>query len=86
MTVDYTPESSLIKVAHYAANLAEDIREQDPYRLYGRLVDLCALRPAFAAQVVMVFAVMFDPDTITTKELDRRAEAIARNRAGRKAS
>lgn len=81
MTVDYTPASDITKAASYAATIAEDIREQDPYSLYGRLVDLCALRPAFAAQVVMTFAVMFDPDTITTKELDRRADAIARSKA-----
>lgn len=81
MTVDYTPPSDITNAVRYAATIAEDIREQDPYSLYGRLVDLCALKPAFAAQVVMTFAVMFDPDAITTKELDRRAEAIAHARA-----
>jgi len=80
---DYTPAADLATVVDCAAGFAEAIREPGPhtsYRAYGRAVELCALRPAFAAQVLMTFAVLFDPDEITTKELDRRADNIIRRR------
>jgi hypothetical protein len=33
--------------------------------------------PVKAAQLMMALAIGFDPDTVTTKMLDRRAEEIA---------
>lgn len=77
--VDYAPEHDLDAVADYAAELGIRIRDEDPYAVYGQLVDLCARRPAKAAQVLMTFAAWFDPNT-RRSVLVARAQAITARR------
>lgn len=77
--VDFTPDSNIHRVARRALELADQIREEDNYAVYGQLVDLCATRPAQAAQVLMTFAAWFDMDT-RPSVLAARAEAITARR------
>lgn len=82
LLVDYAPTRNIDRVADDAIDIAERIRRVDPYRLYGELVELCALHPAKGAQLLMAFAAWFDLD-LTLPDLQIRAEqtvAEARSR------
>lgn len=77
--VDYAPDSNLHRVARRALDLTAQIREEDNYAVYGQLVNLCATKPAVAAQVLMTFAAWFDTDTRPSVLADR-VEAITARR------
>lgn len=70
--IDRQPDGDLDRVARIAAELGERIRTDDTSRMYEELVELCANHPMKAAQLLMVFAVWFDPN-VRTSVLERRA-------------
>ena len=77
--IDWTPDSNLHRVARFAAELADRIREEDPRELYEELTSLCHRHPAKATQMLMALAAWFDPDQ-TTAQLVARAESISEAR------
>ena len=77
--IDWTPDSNLHRVARFAAELADRIREEDPRELYEELTSLCHRHPAKATQMLMALAAWFDPEQ-TTAQLVARAEAITEAR------
>lgn len=79
MTVDNNAEQDLDVVARIAAELGVRIRDEDPGRLFGELVDLCRYHPVKAAQLLQCHAAWFDPET-PTSVLIRRAEDIGARR------
>lgn len=83
--IDYKPDHDLDRVAGIAVDLGERVREEDPRRMYDDLVDLCAKHPAKAAQLIMCFAVWFDPNT-TTSELIARAQEVSGARTHRRSA
>lgn len=76
--VDLAPDPDLDRVAGIAADLGEWIRTEDTGRMYDECVALCAGHPMKAAQLLMVFAVWFDPD-VRASVLQRRAIRAADN-------
>ena len=78
-TVDLVPDHDLHRVARFAADLGERIRDEDPRRLFDELVLLCQYHPAKAAQLLMTHAAWFDPAQ-TTETLTSRAAAITASR------
>lgn len=76
-SVDLSPDPNLDRVGRIAAQLGERIRDEDPRQMYEELVALCARQPAKAAQLIMTFAIWFDPDE-DNDELVARARRITR--------
>ena len=72
--VDYSRDSDLNRVARFAAELGDRIRDEDPREMFDELVALCAKHPGKAAQLMMCFCAWFDPD-------EEDAELVARARA-----
>ncbi len=79
--VDWQPDSNLDRVAHYAAELGDRIREEDPREMFEHLAAFCAGHPAKAAQLLMTFAAWFDPQE-ETGVLVARARDITATRLG----
>lgn len=77
--IDWTPDSNLHRVARFAAELADRIRDEDPRELFEELANLCHRHPAKAAQMLMAHAAWFDPEQ-TTAQLVARAESISEAR------
>lgn len=77
--IDWTPDPNLHRVARFAAELADRIREENPRELFEELAGLCHRHPAKAAQMLMAHAAWFDPDQ-TTAQLVARAESITEAR------
>ncbi|AQT82497.1 hypothetical protein B1R94_02110 [Mycolicibacterium litorale] len=77
--MDFSPDPNLDRVGRITSGLGERIREEDPREMFDELVSLCAWHPAKAAQIIMCFAVWFDPleDTPT---LVGRARAVSASR------
>lgn len=73
---DYTLESDLDRVADIAAALGTRIRDHDPRQMFDELSLLCENHPGKAAQLLMCFAVWFDPDQ-TTAQLVARARSVS---------
>lgn len=73
------PESDLDRLANIAYQLSEQVRDDDPNKVRAELIRLCASHPVKAAQVLMVLAIWFDPDT-TTQTLWERTESVCRSR------
>lgn len=76
---DWKPDHNIHRVARFAAELADRIREEDPRELFEELANLCHRHPAKAAQMLMAHAAWFDPEQ-TTAQLTARAEAITEHR------
>lgn len=79
MSADLTAETDLDQLAKVAYELSERVRDDNPVRVRRELELLCHNHPVRAAQLLMVFAVWFDPDT-TTKQLQQRVDSVARSR------
>lgn len=77
--IDMNPEQDMDALAEIAYELAERVRDDDPHVMRAELQRLCVEHPVKAAQVVMVLAVWFDPETTTT-ELWERVNSVARSR------
>lgn len=77
---DFAPDQNLNRVARITADLGQRIREEDPDRLFGELINLCHDHPAKAAQIIMCFAAWFDIEQ-KTDELVARARAASAYRA-----
>lgn len=75
--VDESYETNMRALKGVLYRLVESVREVDPRQVHAELVLLSSRHPVKAAQLMMTLAIGFDPDTVTTKMLDRRAEEIA---------
>lgn len=76
--VDESYETNMRVLKNMLYRLAEAVRETDPRKVHTELVSMWLRHPVKAAQLMMALAIGFDPDTVTTKLLDQRAEEIAR--------
>lgn len=75
--VDESYETNMRVLKGVLYRLVEAVRDTDPHQVHRELVSMWLRHPFKAAQLMMALAIGFDPDTVTTKLLDRRAEEIA---------
>lgn len=75
--VDESYETNMRVLKGMLYRLVESVHEVDPRQVHRELVSMWLRHPVKAAQLMMALAIGFDPDTVTTKVLDERAEAIA---------
>ncbi|AWG57938.1 hypothetical protein [Mycobacteroides abscessus] len=75
--VDESYETNMRVLKGMLYRLVEAVRDTDPHQVHRELVSMWLRHPVKAAQLMMALAIGFDPDTVTTKLLDRRAEEIA---------
>jgi hypothetical protein len=75
--VDESYETDMRVLKGVLYRLVEAVRETDPRQVHTELVSMWLRHPVKAAQLMMALAIGFDPDTVTTKLLDQRAEEIA---------
>lgn len=75
--VDESYETNMRVLKAVLYRLVEAVREVDPRQVHSELVSMWLRHPVKAAQLMMALAIGFDPDTVTTKLLDQRAEEIA---------
>lgn len=75
--VDESYETNMRVLKGVLYRLVEAVREVDPRQVHSELVSMWLRHPVKAAQLMMALAIGFDPDTVTTKLLDERAEEIA---------
>lgn len=75
--VDESYETNMRVLKGVLYRLVEAVRDTDPRQVHSELVSLWLRHPVKAAQLMMALAIGFDPDTVTTKLLDERAEEIA---------
>jgi len=77
--VDLKGETDLDKLADIALSFSARIREEDVHETRDHLIDLCFWHPVKAAQLMMAFAAMLDPEEGTVA-LCRRIEAVSTSR------
>lgn len=75
--VDESYETNMRVLKGVLYRLVEAVRETDPRKVHSELVSMWLHHPVKAAQLMMALAIGFDPDTVTTKLLDQRAEEIS---------
>lgn len=75
--VDESYETNMRVLKGVLYRLVEAVHDTDPHQVHSELVSMWLRHPVKAAQLMMALAIGFDPDTVTTKLLDRRAEEIA---------